>query len=219
MKIVLSPTLRNPFFAELLVNLISRGTFHFRSLQSTKCRSNSQTNTPWNFILRPTIQPRSISSCANRYWQSCGIDQRKEKREREDRRVARFERRHLNAERRKKERNNGSSWHVSRLSVFTEIPCTLHPITFVTDYSKVSHRARIGERTETYPDKLHRANRQCSQMELRARRLFKSYGFHDRTLTLTPVGPVSRSPIPRRSPPEWSNRIQRVRVKRTEYDS
>lgn len=28
-------------------------------------------------------------------------------------------------------------------------------------------------RAETYPDKLHRANRQCSQMEPEARRLFK----------------------------------------------
>lgn len=73
-----------------------------------------------------------------------------------------------------RKRNNGGRWHVSRLSVFTEIPCTLRPITFVTDYSaKVSHCARTSRRTETYPDKLHRTNRQCSQMEPQARRLFK----------------------------------------------
>jgi len=71
----------------------------------------------------------------------------KEKEKTEEEKVARFERRHLNVKRREKERNSGSSWHVSRLSVFTEIPCTLHPITFVTDYSaKVSHRARMRAR-------------------------------------------------------------------------
>jgi len=72
---------------------------------------------------------------------------RPEKEKTEEEKVTRFERGHLNVKRREKERNSGSSWHVSRLSVFTEIPCTLHPITFVTDYSaKVSHRARMRAR-------------------------------------------------------------------------
>jgi len=91
-----------------------------------------------------------------------------------------------------RKRNSGGSWHVSRLSVFTEIPCTLRPITFVTDYStKVSHRARG---TETYPDKLHRANRQCSQMEPEARARDSSNseqaalaGSHDHAQTSKPV--------------------------------
>lgn len=49
----------------------------------------------------------------------------------------------LDAARIERKRNSDGNWHVSRLSVFTEIPCTLRPITFVTDYStKVSHRAR-----------------------------------------------------------------------------
>lgn len=55
-----------------------------------------------------------------------------------------------NAERFERKRNSGGGWHVSRLSVFTEIPCTLRPITFVTDYStKVSHRARARRRKLT----------------------------------------------------------------------
>lgn len=43
-------------------------------------------------------------------------------------------------------------------------------------------------RAETYPDKLHRANRQCSQMEPEAHRLFKQGASHgSRTRTSTPV--------------------------------
>lgn len=57
---------RAPFLPEFLVNLVSRDTFHFKSFQSTKRRSDSQTNTPWNFILRPTTQRRIVSACANR---------------------------------------------------------------------------------------------------------------------------------------------------------
>ena len=69
-------------------------------------------------------------------------------------------------------KRNRRGRHVSRLSVFTEIPCTLHPITFVTDYSlKVSSSKMKREREKekgverTQPDKLHRTNRQCSQMD------------------------------------------------------
>lgn len=40
-------------------NLISRGTFHFKSFQSTERLSDSRTNAPWNFILRRTAQHRS----------------------------------------------------------------------------------------------------------------------------------------------------------------
>lgn len=100
--------------------------------------------------------------------------------------IARLWKAALDAARIERKRNSGGSWHVSRLSVFTEIPCTLRPITFVTDYStKVSHRARARTGVKTYPDKLHRANRQCSQMEPEARaRLFKqrasrACGSHD----------------------------------------
>lgn len=45
------------------VNLISRGTFHFKSFQSTKRLSDSRTNAPWNFILRRTAQHRSECFC------------------------------------------------------------------------------------------------------------------------------------------------------------
>lgn len=135
---------------------------------------------------------RSVSACANRYWQPCGSIDRCERGGSIPNRVCelRLWQPGCGAHREKEKQRAGVSWHVSRLSVFTEIPCTLRPITFVTDYStKVSHRARA----ETYPDKLHRANRQCSQMELEVRaRLFKqrasrACGSHDRAEMSKPV--------------------------------
>ena len=55
--------------------------------------------------------------------------------------TTRVEKRNKRERERETERRTGNRGgrHVSRLSVFTEIPCTLYPITFVTDYSsKVS---------------------------------------------------------------------------------
>lgn len=106
---------------------------------------------------------------------------------------------------REKEKQRHGSWHVSRLSVFTEIPCTLRPITFVTDYStKVSHRAA---RAETYPDKLHRANRQCSQMEPEARARDSSNSeraaFADPTITPKTSEPVTLNFLPLQGGFNW----------------
>lgn len=125
----------------------------------------------------------------------------------------------LDAARIERKRNSGGSWHVSRLSVFTEIPCTLRPITFVTDYStKVSHRARGWE---TYPDKLHRANRQCSQMEPEAgARLFKqrasrACGSHDHAQTSKSVT-LNFLPLERRTDLiEYATRAKRWALKCT----
>lgn len=151
--------------------------FTLSPFQSTKRRSDSQTNTPWNFISRRTASVGAYILRTPIVTGRGGI-------ERGGGSIPQLEEApSLRAFERK--RNSGGGWHVSRLSVFTEIPCTLRPITFVTDYStKVSRRARA--QAETYPDKLHRANRQCSQMEPEARRLFKqeasrSCGFHDCT--------------------------------------
>lgn len=166
---------RYPIFP---VNLVSRGTFHFKSFPVNETPIGFADKRPVKFYFASYRIGRSVHSAyANRYrswWHRA-------------RGVARFPnpRRHPLPRAFERKRNSGGGWHVSRLSVFTEIPCTLRPITFVTDYStKVSRRARA--QAETYPDKLHRANRQCSQMEPEARRLFKqeasrSCGFHDRT--------------------------------------
>jgi hypothetical protein len=170
-------------FVLFSVNVGFPHAFHFKSFQSTKRRSDSRTSVPWNFISRRIAQRQFERFC---------VRQSLPKSTRE--RVARFERSFAHGALMRRapgrKRNSVGSWHVSRLSVFTEIPCTLRPITFVTDYStKVSHRARGRKLT---PDKLHRANRQCSQMEPEARRLFKQRasqvcGSHDHIQSSTPV--------------------------------
>lgn len=164
---------RFALFPDFFVNPVSHGTFHFKFLQSTK--------TPIGFVDKRSVKFYFVSyrkhrSDANRCWQ-CRVVWRRPERERGGssipNRVCELRGGLGCGAHREKEKYNGGSWHVSRLSVFTEIPCTLRPVTFVTDYStKVSHRARAW--AETYPDKLHRTNRQCSQMEPEARaRLFK----------------------------------------------
>lgn len=133
-------------FALFFVNLLSRGTFHFKSFQSTKHRSDSRTNVPWNFISRRIAQRQFERFCVCQSLPKSAKERGLPASSGADAHGALMRR----ASGRK--RNSVGSWHVSRLSVFTEIPCTLRPITFVTDYStKVSHRTRARARAETYP--------------------------------------------------------------------
>lgn len=50
-------------FALFSANLVFRGTFHFKSFQSTKRWSDSRTNVPWNFISRRTAQRQLERFC------------------------------------------------------------------------------------------------------------------------------------------------------------